>query len=130
MRHVADRVGVDILMTVHVSGAEAVADLVQAVSGQEREDSTHLVDEFLPPLRFLCEATDPGERLRARRVAQNQVHGDKRLRYRLPGWVAVAGACGGAGGGAHGLDSENVPREGPERRGAVAVPVLLTDEYG
>ena len=130
VRHVGDRVGGDILMTVHVSGAEAVADLVQAVSGQEGEGSTHLVDEFLPPLRFLSEVTDPGERLRARRVTQNQVHGDKRLRYRLPGWEAVAGACRGAGGAAHGLDSENVPREGPERRGAVAGPVLLADEYG
>ena len=58
------------------------------------------------------------------------MHGDKHLRYRLPSWEAVAGACRGAGGAAHGLDSENVPREGPERRGAVAVPVLLTDEYG
>ena len=130
VRYVGDRVGVDILMTVHVSGAEAVADLVQAVSGQEREDSTHLIDELLPPLRFLSEVTNPGERLRARRVTQNQVHGDKHLRYRLPAWEAVAGACRGAGGAAHGLDSENVPREGPERRGAVAGPVLLADEYG
>ena len=117
-------------MTVHISGAEAVADVVGALSGQEGENSTHLVDEFLPPLRFLSEVTDPGERLRARRVTQNQVHGDEHLRCRLPGWQAVAGACRGAGGAAHGLDSENVPRKGRERSGAVAGPVLLADEYG
>ena len=96
------------------------------MSGQEREDSTHLVDEFLPPLRFLCEVTDPGERLRTRRVAQNQMHGDKHLRCRLRGG-AIAG---GAGGDTHGLDSENIPRKGRERSGAVAGPVLLADEYG